>query len=306
MPTAPSLPSGLTTINTDYVYAFVLDSETYYFPLYAPHITEYNGETVVSVEAPGVAGAYVAQAEVLPGVLTVDRRFMIVASSAADWQAQTTEIARKTRGRGYLWKVRPDGSCLWTPAYRKQKPRYSITAETAHAKIADVILNFMCPAGLWFTDKYAPPLYGEGHVYGTGLIYGTDAGKTYYALSGAAGSFTVYNRGTAVARAVLLTCEAQGANGVQTSLTVTNATTGHTFTIGDGLASAGQQFEVNTEQPRVRKYTGSWASAWASFTQGTTQRGIFALAPGANTVNWSVGAGAANFALNIKFYEPYH
>ena len=280
----------------------------FHFPRYEPEDSVRQESRLSFADVPVLDGAVPLNGdEPRWGEQLVTRRFTFYeADGTALMTAFDAGMKVLSGGKGRLWRYTPNSTpalCYqWAPALVKELPLPPVDPESKRKW--SCVAKFTIPLGLWYLDSAAETLYGEAGLYGAGLLYGTqgqgwsiDDAAPPYSVSNA-----ITNRGNAWARALVMQLTA-GAGGVS-GITVTNSTTGHTFTQAGALTS-GQKWRWDSFTPSVKKLTGStWAYDWGNYTEGTSQRGMFALAPGSNTiVITSANAIDADFA--IEYYEPF-
>jgi hypothetical protein len=307
----PTHPTALYTLNPRRIYAYTdLSPATlgeFHFPRYEGEDSETQSRVVNMADVPAMDGGLALNGEdTAMEWLAVTRRMTFLADTPVALQESIDNMQLKlSGGRGYLWRYVPHASdptlrYQWALAQVAQLPLPMVSPDTQ--LMASCAVKFLVPGGLWYLDFMAQVLYGEAGIYGEGLVYGSqgqgwsidDVGAPYSV------SHVISNRGNAWARSLVIQVIAS-TNGCQ-HLTITNSTTGHSIH-QDGALTDGQTWEWDTFRPRVRKYTGTWALYWANCTPGAAQRGLFALAPGANTIVVSSTA-AIDADIALEYYEP--
>jgi len=302
-------------MNARRVYAYedtTADLGSYEFPQYEQEDAIRQARELELVVTPALDGAISLMGDgPSQGPQVITKRWTWLETSRENLQTEIdTMLAVMAGGSGRLWRYTPyteeTMQYQWTPVLIDEIPVPTIRPE--NKLILPCVARFVSPVGVWLFEATKPHVYGEtGLVYGSvgsggsGAIYGTSAMTHDIADAGAPYSVEIelINRGNSYVRAMVInvTAETGGFNG----LTITNDTTGHTFTQAGTLAST-QQWEFDTYRPRVRKNTGTWALDWANFTVGSSQRGMFALAPGANTITFS-SSNAMDGTAQFLFYE---
>lgn len=307
----PAHPTPSYTMNARRIYAYEDTSAaalgTFHFPQYEPEDSVRQEGRISFAEVPILDGAVpLGGDEPRLAEQLVTRRFTFLSTTRTALQtAFDAAMAILSGGKGRLWRYTPNSTAAlcyqWAPALVKEYPLPPVDPGTALKWTCQA--RFSVPLGLWYLDSAADTLYGEAGLYGAGLLYGTqgqgwsidDAGAPYSV------SNTITNRGNAWARALVMQATA-GVGGL-TDLTVTNSTTGHTFTQSGGLGNA-EKWRWDTFTPSVKKYASAvWAYDWGNYAEGSSQRGMFALAPGNNVIVITSSAAIdADFA--IEYYEP--
>jgi hypothetical protein len=302
-------------MNARRVYAYedtTADLGTYEFPRYEQEDAIRQARELELVATPALDGTISLMGDgPSQGPQVITKRWTWLETSRTALQTEIdTMLAVMAGGAGRLWRysayAEQTMQYQWTPVLVDEIPAPTIRPE--NKLMLPCVARFVSPVGVWLFEATKPHVYGEtGLVYGTvgaggsGAIYGTSAMVYDVADAGSPYSVSIEltNRGNSYVRAMVITVTAEtgGLNG----LTVTNSTTGHTFTQSGALADT-QVWEWDTYRPRVRKNTGSWALDWGNFTVGSSQRGIFALAPGANTITFS-SSNAMDGNCSFAFYE---